>query len=601
MIIYNPLDTFYKSQIGAVKKDDLIKFRVKVNFDSVLLMYKKDGAKEYYPIEMRKYDGYFECETCFKPGLYFYHFLTSSGQYISLGNNLQGNISNEKIDFQLLCYSDKFKVPSWLNGGVIYQIFPDRFFRAEKRKNIDSGKVLHDKWGETPVFMPNEEGIVLNNDFFGGDLKGITKKLPYLASLSTKAIYLNPIFKAYSNHRYDTGDYMQIDSLLGTEEDFKALIDSANEYGIKIILDGVFNHTGADSVYFNKYGNYDSVGAYQDKNSKYYSWFSFAKYPDIYDSWWGIETLPAVNENNSDFIDYITGKNGVIEYYTKLGVNGWRLDVVDELPNDFVKKIRRAVKRINKNAILIGEVWEDASNKIAYDERKEYFQGLQLDSVMNYPLKDAIINYVLSGDTRLINQTILEQIDHYPNQCLHALMNILSTHDTFRLISAFSNKNVYGKSKLQLSNMQLNKDEYLDAKKRVKMASLLQYTLYGVPSLYYGDEIGMQGYTDPLNRGCFTWDNIDDELYCWYKTLGKIRSEYSAFKQGETKILFACSGVLVFKRYDCDCEVLVVVNNSLESINISFDGVLTNVFDKKTYKNMITLNSKDYALLVNNK
>ena len=518
---------------------------------------------------------------------------------IGLDDKFEGSLYSENW-FQLTVYDKDYSVPKWLYGGVIYQIFPDRFCRGEQNKTISKDKVLHDNWLDTPVYTPNEKGKIVNNDFFGGDFKGIISKIPYLKSLGVTAIYLNPIFKAFSNHRYDTGNYMEIDPLLGTEEDFKNLISSCEKAGIKIILDGVFNHTGDDSIYFNKYGNYPSLGAYQSNKSPYYKWYDFIDYPEDYNSWWGILTLPCVNENNKDFINYITGIDGVIEHYTKLGVGGWRLDVVDELPAKFVRKIRKAVKRNCKNATIIGEVWEDASNKIAYGVRREYFQGKELDSVMNYPLKNAILNFVKSKDCALLSYTIKEQIDHYPKKVLDNLMNILSTHDTVRLITALCGADMTGKTKGEMSETVIPENLMPEAEFSVKVASLLQYTLCGVPSVYYGDEIGMQGYADPLNRRCYPWGNENHELLRWYAFLGKLRADYDAFSVGDYSEIYLKGGVVVFSRKATKSEVLVAINISGNQIALEFEGALTSLISGKKFNDRIDLYGKSFDLLVKN-
>ena len=351
--LYNPLNRFYKSKKGAVKEEQSIKFRVKGDFKSVDFVYHKDGENPLYlPMENR--GGYFEITASFSAGLYWYRFDLHNGLYIGQDVNLNGKITDNPCDFQLSVYSKDYTVPKWLKGGIIYQIFPDRFNRGAEGPTGICGRKIHSDLHDDPCFLPDKDGKVLNDDFFGGTLRGITEKLPYLKSLNVSAIYLNPIFKAFSNHRYDTGDFMQIDPMLGTESDLKDLIAKADELNIKIILDGVFNHVGDDSVYFNKYHRYPSVGAYESKESQYYGWFDFISYPDEYMSWWGIKTLPAINEENSSYIDYICGKNGVLEHYLKLGVCGMRLDVVDELPQNFVRKLRQSVKSVNKNAIIIG-------------------------------------------------------------------------------------------------------------------------------------------------------------------------------------------------------------------------------------------------------
>ena len=600
MIHYNPLDKFYKSQTGAVLENEVITFRVKGNFNSVVFVLNKDGDNECKYYELVKKDGYFECSLSFLRGLYFYFFqIDGIDRYISLSSDYLGYLSNEINIFQLTVCDENYRVPKWINGGVIYQIFPDRFAVGNFDKQIESGKFLHKDLSDTPIFESNEQGEVLNNDFFGGDFKGIIEKLDYLVDLSVSVIYLNPIFKAYSNHRYDTGDYMQIDPLLGTIDDFKLLIKKAEEKGIKIILDGVFNHTGADSLYFNKYGNYSGVGAYQSVDSKYYGWYNFTDYPNKYEAWWGIKTLPAINESNKDFIDYITGENGVIDYYTKLGIGGWRLDVVDELPSFFVQKIRKAVKNANNDAIIIGEVWEDASNKIAYEKRREYFQGFELDSVMNYPLKNAIIDFVVNKDCEKLSYTMKELVDHYPKTVLDALMNILATHDTFRLLSAVSGIDVSGKTKAEMANIKISESDYAKSVFCLKIATLLQFAMPGVPTIYYGDEIGMQGYSDPLNRGFFTWNEINSEILGWYKFLGSLRKEYSVFVDGDFCELYASGGVFVFKRFNSESEILVAINISNKDIELDFLGELHDLVTETTYNESISLSSNSYAVLVN--
>ncbi len=597
MCYFNSLDKFYKSHMGAVPVNKEIKFRVKGNFDSAFMLIQKDGENFDNRVEMIKDGDTFSCSIKFDKGLYFYCFYVGKNIFIGQNEDFYGELTYNPTRFQLSAYEKKYNYPNWINGGIIYQIFPDRFYSFDNKKTIESGKILHENWNETPYLLPNEKGKVLNNDFFGGDLKGITLKLPYLKDLGVSVIYLNPIFKAYSNHRYDTGDYFQIDSLLGNEKDLKNLIIKADELDIKIILDGVFNHTGDDSVYFNKYGHYNSIGAYQSKESKYYSWYNFIEYPNKYDAWWGIDVLPAVNESNSDYVDFISGKNGVIDHYTKLGIAGWRLDVVDELPSEFVKKITKATKNVNKNSIVIGEVWEDASNKIAYGKRREYFLGEELDSVMNYPLKDAIINFVKNGDAKLLSRTIKSQLDHYPKHVLDSLMNILSTHDTSRLITAISGATMDGKSKEEMSKTFIPEDKLKLAKKKVKIASLLQYSIFGVPSVYYGDEIGMQGYIDPLNRRTYDWENQDLELLYHYKFLGKMRSEYSAFKNGKFIEVCADKGMFAFIRKDRNCELLIAVNVGDVS-TLEFSGTLTDLITNVEYENSVILNKNDYVVLI---
>ncbi len=599
MTYFNPIDKYYKSHTGAVCADTEITFRVKGNFNSVVFLLKKDGCDYDERYQMQRNGDCFELTVKFKVGLYFYCFSIDEYKFIGLGQDFCGIITDNPKRYQLTVYAKDYYVPNWIKGGIIYQIFPDRFCSYDKNKKVESDKILHENWSEIPVYEPNEYGQVMNNDFFGGDIKGIISKLDYLHELGVTVIYLNPIFKAYSNHRYDTGDYMSIDPLLGTEKDFQDLIEKANKFGIKIVLDGVFNHTGDDSLYFNKYGKYDSVGAYQSKDSKYFGWYNFINYPDKYDAWWGISVLPAINEANPDYVNYITGENGVLDKYTKMGIGGWRLDVVDELPADFVRKIRNSVKHANPNAVVIGEVWEDASNKIAYGVRREYFQGQELDSVMNYPLKNAIIDFVKTKDVSNLSKTIKEQIDHYPFDVLHSLMNILATHDTYRLLTAVGGVDADGKTKKEMASMKIAQHDLKTAKFRLKVATLLQYTLCGVPSVYYGDEISMEGYADPLNRLTYPWGKEDTEILSWYKRLGKIRRNFTAFNKGEYKEIYSCGGTFAFTRRDKNSELLIAINLEDNPFRLKFKGKLYDLIGEIEHLDGCKMAKNSFAVLIN--
>ena len=597
-MIYNPTDKFYKSIIGAICANDSVTFRVKGNFNSLSFIYYLDGDSTTIELPMQK-DG----DTCsislsFNRGLYYYCFKINDNNFVGLSNDHYGKILSYPNYFQLSVYDKDYVVPNTIKNGLIYQIFPDRFYRFNNQPNISKNRFFHKNLNDLPVYLPAEDGEIYNNDFFGGDLLGITSKLDYLKDLGVTAIYLNPIFKAYSNHRYDTADYFQIDELLGGFADLKFLISESHKRNIKIILDGVFNHTGDDSIYFNKYGNYDSLGAYQSKDSPYYDWFDFKNYPNEYNCWWGIKTLPTTKKEQP-FIDYIAGENGVLAFYTKLGIDGWRLDVVDELPKNFVEKIRSTVKSINKDAILIGEVWEDASNKIAYDKRRAYFLGKELDSVMNYPLKDAIISYCTNKNAKLLENLIRTQIDHYSKDVLSSLMNMLSTHDTVRILTALSNKNVDGLTKEELSKITLSNEELDSSIDLLKIATILQFTLCGTPSVYYGDEIGMQGYKDPLNRAFFKWDNVGNDVYKWYKKLAEIRNSVLALNDGEISDIFSQNGLITYKKVCQNSEALVVLNVDEREYRLEFNGRLVNLFDGKIYDNLIVVNGIYYGIFVN--
>ncbi|MBO5666728.1 MAG: glycoside hydrolase family 13 protein, partial [Firmicutes bacterium] len=376
-----------------------------------------------------------------REGLYFYHFI---GEQDAEDHTGARSILEQTADHQLTVYKREYETPDWLKKGLMYQIFPDRFCRSEEytAPEIKNKKYsIHESWGELPVKGPDENGIVWNNDFFGGNLKGIVEKLAYLEELGVTVIYLNPIFEAFSNHRYDTANYMKIDPMLGVDEDLRTLCEEAKKRGMRVILDGVFNHTGSHSIYFNQDGAYDTVGAAQSKDSPYYKWYQFKAYPDDYESWWGIKTLPNVNEDEPTYLDYILrDKDSVVKHWLSYGISGYRLDVADELPDIFLDEIRKQVKSVDPDACVLGEVWEDASNKIAYDQRRRYFHGDQLDSVMNYPLKDELIAFLLKhGDGKHFMNEICSLWENYPPQNFFALMNLLGTHDTVRIYTVMLN------------------------------------------------------------------------------------------------------------------------------------------------------------------
>lgn len=600
---FNPLDTACKSVTGGVPRSAELTLRIigtesgegDFSAQTCVLVLFKDGESEQR-LEMKPYrNGFLITLRFFQNGLYFYRF-ELDGRGFSCGRERKGSFTETQRCWQITVFEPDYMTPAWFKGGIMYQIFPDRFYKFGNIPAPDH-KILRSDWGGTPRYLPNEYGKILNNDFFGGNLNGIRKKLTYLKDLGVTAIYLNPIFEAYSNHRYDTGDYMKIDPLLGTAQDFDDLIAEANEIGIGIILDGVFNHTGDDSRYFNRYGRYPEVGAYQSKNSPYADWYTFREFPEGYDSWWGIATLPAVNENSKGYQEFILGDNGVLKSWLKRGIRGWRLDVADEIPDFFLSKLRNSVKEENENAIIIGEVWEDASNKIAYSERRKYLQGNELDSVMNYPLKDAIIDYMLTGNTSVLRETIFQLIDNYPKQTLDCLMNILGTHDTPRILTVLGNQ-IYD-SREQMATARLGPEAVRYAVDKLKMATVLQYTLPGVPCVYYGDEIGMEGHRDPFCRRCYNWESPDEELRAHYRKLGKIRESNlkDIFSEGVYHEVYADNSCLIFERKFASEKIFVFVNNSSTKYNVNFQGTYKEHLTGQLYLNKIEIQPFSYGIL----
>lgn len=332
-----------------------------------------------------------------EPELLWYHFrLIRSDGSMALLDQSGWQETGEIQSWQLTVY-EKTATPLWFGGGVVYQIFPDRFCRLSlpDPTGLVGNRWVHENWNDQPVWAPDSDGEVRNRDFFGGSLNGIIAKLDDLAALGVTVLYLNPIFESASNHRYNTADYLRIDPMLGTEEDFRRLCREAKQRGIRVILDGVFNHTGSQSRYFNADGFYPGVGAAQSTDSPYFNWFSFHPWPTDYDAWWGIMTLPAVQENEPDYRDFIIlGQDSVVRHWLRAGASGWRLDVADELPDDFIAEIRTAMEETAPDSFLLGEVWEDATTKVAYSQRRRYLLGHELHGVMNYPFRTALIAYL---------------------------------------------------------------------------------------------------------------------------------------------------------------------------------------------------------------
>lgn len=580
-IPYNSRSALHKNPFSAVKENEKITFKVvlprSLRCSGVDLVIHQDGHESrYFPMFWLSMQGEDEEWWCIdyvaeQKGLFFYHFEYNTPwgrtSILSCGKGL-GLLSGGEDEWQLTVYDKGFTTPDWLKGGVIYQIFPDRFYSSKtEKKNVPNDRILRADWGGEPYWRPTSEGRVLNNDYFGGDLKGIEEKLPYLESLGVTCIYLNPIFEAQSNHRYDTSDYSKIDSVLGDEKDFSSLCKSAKKHGISVILDGVFSHTGDDSIYFNKYGRYDSLGAYQSKQSKYYPWYSFSQWPNKYSSWWGIDILPEVDEQSPEFIEFITGKSGIARKWLRLGARGFRLDVADELPDVFLDEFRKAVKAEKNDGLVLGEVWEDASNKCSYSQRRRYLQGGQLDSVMNYPFADAIFDFIRSGVVEGFSDKIMTVLENYPKCVTDVLMNHIGTHDTMRAITRLAGESCEYRDRQWQSENRLSDDAYQKGVKLLRLASILEYTLPGVPSLYYGDEAGMQGYKDPFNRGCYPWGSENDELLSWYRKLGALRKQCECLKEGTFQTVSEAMGALAFTRSGEKDEILVIINRNEHEID----------------------------------
>ena len=509
-------------------------------------------------------------------GLYYYSFLFLRG-YDTLFSDTRNNVDlelseKEGTDFRMLVYSDEFATPDWFKGGVMYHIFVDRFRRSGRTPVRDDAENQSD-WSAPISQYGVIPGAPVKNDlFYGGDLYGIVQKLDYLSKMGVSIIYLSPIFKAASNHKYDTGDYMRIDPSFGGEEAFTELIVKAKEKGIRVILDGVFNHTGDDSIYFNRYGNYPSLGAYQSEDSPYRNWYFFDKKKKAgYECWWDIDILPKLDHRTEDCRKFFTSEKGVGAKYAAMGTGGWRLDVADELSDDFLHEFRVSVKEAGEDPIIIGEVWENAADKIAYGKRRSYFQGRQLDSVMNYPFRTALLEFILNKNAKALADELTDIYSSYPKCVSDCLMNLIGTHDTERIITVLADRRYKELSNKELSDHYMSDSEYAEGVKLMKIASTIQYTVYGVPSVFYGDEAGLEGGRDPFCRRTYPWGRENKELCKHYKALGRLRM-LPVFKEGDFEVTEYGKDYIVYQRSLGKTKVTVCANMGDEPIEPAVKG-----------------------------
>ena len=586
-ILYDSKLLAHKDPFGTLNPGETCKLTIKIPVSVqatkvVCLMQRESGEPcGEFPLSLQKQDGPYEIYSgefqLEKRGLYFYYFhITHASGSFRLFK--QGDDTNMEAGdlWQVSVIPEDFTTPDWAKGAVIYQIFPDRFHCSGK---VDlTGKLepytVHRYWNEEVKWEPDRWGKVLNNDFYGGNFNGIREKLDYIASLGTTIIYLNPISKSFSSHRYDTGDYKTPDPMLGTEEDFKALCDAAHEKGMKIILDGVYSHTGSDSLYFNKNRTFPGMGAFHSKTSPYYDWYTFYDYPHSYNCWWNFDTLPTVNKMHPSFLNYIIDdEDSVVAHWLKLGADGFRLDVVDELPDAFVLRLKKRIRELKPDALLIGEVWEDASNKESYGTRRRYFVDGELDSPMNYPFRTAIINFMRKiDDGRGFRDTVMSIVENYPPQVMACTMNLLGTHDTSRILTAMIDD--FQGDRYAKAHRRLTRSQWVTALDRLHAASVLQFTLPGAPSIYYGDEAGMEGYGDPFCRRPFPWGHEERELQSHYRRLGNLRKKYKALRLGDIRFHQAINNQISFTRTYEDQTIRVYVNRGSDDWQIPVGRIL---------------------------
>ena len=572
---FDPRDTRCKTPFGAAPCSTEVRFTL---FDDAfcgceLLVYREfAGAEDVCPLPPAEggfsgaYTAPGEGELCW----YAFRLTRWDGTLSYLGKNGLRPDRDGAERWQLTVYEDT-GTPDWFGRGVTYQIFPDRFRRTGTPdvSGMVGHRWLHEDWDDQPVFRPDEDGQITNRDFFGGSLAGITEKLDYLQSLSVTTLYLNPIFEAASNHRYDTADYRAIDPLLGDEETFRTLCREAHKRGMRVMLDGVFNHTGSRSRYFNADGFYPELGAAQSQDSPYYDWYSFHPWPTDYDAWWGVKTLPAVNEQRPAYRQFIfKGEDSVVRHWLRCGADGWRLDVADELPGDFIAGIRRAIEDEKPDGYLLGEVWEDGSNKVAYSQRRRYLLGRETHGLMNYPLRTALLRWLGGGDAAEFRESMETLRANYPPAAFYGAMNFLGTHDTPRILTLLGAEHIPA-AKEERAAFALSPAQLARGRAKLRLAGMLLYAFPGSPTLFYGDEAGMQGFEDPLNRGTYPWGREDTGLLDFFRALGRLRKERRSLQSGSLTYIYAQGGGLVIAREHEGETTMVALNAGDEVLTLT--------------------------------
>ncbi|MFS0700392.1 glycoside hydrolase family 13 protein [Cellulomonas sp. 179-A 4D5 NHS] len=474
-------------------------------------------------------------------------------------------------------YDPDFTVPDWAADAVYYYVFPERFRngdtandpRPDEDTYLDGPVEVHEDWLDTPWVPGESDGSTTdddqyNNDFFGGDLAGIIEKLDYLKDLGVNTLYLNPIFEAGSNHKYDTADYLNVDDGFGTNEDVSRLTEQAEERGMRVILDTSLNHTGSDSVYFDRYSNFDALGAFEGETispgSPYADWYRFfpeETEPDRqYAGWVGVSTLPELTESDS-FKDFAFGApDSVMSTWQDRGVDGWRMDVAPWVSDQFWREWRAAVKAKDPEALTVAETWFDSS---------KYFLGDTFDTTMNYIFRNAVLDYADGRDAGEAYQNIELMREAYPPQAFHALMNLLSTHDSARALHQFG-----------YTGEGTPPEQVAEAKQRLRLAVLFQMTFPGAPTVFYGDEVGVTGGEDPFNRATYPWADQggepDTELLDDVTRLIALRNEHDVLRRGSLGApLHLDEHLVVLLREHEGARAVTAYNNDTEAHEVTVE------------------------------
>lgn len=586
--VHDAYDSRFRCPVGAIETDCKLELSLTASPMARSAVAEIFGDGFYAELEMSRDGERFLCSyTPTKPLAMYYRFRLSfddGERWLCADENGHSSrlLADRGDGFRLTVYLRGFETPDWFKRGVMYQVFPDRFGFSDDdtaRRGIEYHRAL----GQTPQLheslsepvrwtaRPFEKSYT-PDDFYGGTLRGLIGKLPYLQGLGVTVIYLNPIFESASNHRYNTSDYSRIDPILGTNEDFADLCAQADALGMRIVLDGVFSHTGDDSVYFNRFGHYDSLGAYQSRQSPYFNWYEFRSFPDDYRCWWNYPSLPEVWELDPSWQEFIIrGENSIVKRWLRRGASGWRLDVADEIPDEALDEIRKAAKAEKPDCLIIGEVWEDPTIKESFGVHRRYALGTSLDSVMNYPLRNAVIGFARGQLSAFkLRDFLLMQQHCYPKPMYLALMNLLGTHDVERLHTALSVSCELRTMQREAQLAAIADADHSNSTALQKLCTVIQYALPGVPCLYYGDEECLDGGGDPFNRAPF--EPSGTGLHNFYAQLGALRSTCEALKLGEADFIVPCPGVIIIERRTENELLQAIANMSGRDFAICFDG-----------------------------
>lgn len=587
--MYVSLDSKIRvSELNEISKEKAYRFIVRLSDDlgyaedvTVILQKYHSSAKEEFPLKYTNSKNGISTFISdfihfnFGTGLYFYCFrITLNRKIYYLKTNYEEGLSLTTLDLpwmQFTVTDNTFLVPEWAKGAIMFHIMVDRFARDESVPVFEMPRrTIHKNWNDIPDWMPNEKGEITNTDFFCGNLKGITNHLKYIKKLGVKIVYLSPICRSQSNHRYDTADYLSIDPYLGSAEDMKNLCQRAHALGMKVIIDTVFNHTGDDSIYFNRLSTFPEKGAISGRDSKYFEWYKRDRF-NHFQYWWGFGNLPVCNPDCKEWQNFLFGDGGVIDtWFTKWGIDGLRLDVADELPDYFLTMLANCAKHYKKDAFILGEVWENAIRK--NDGNRNYLLGTSLSSVMNYPFTNAILKYVRFRDTYCLRNNINEICADYPREALLSTMNSLSTHDIPRAITTLVGNgflhngyewtwDIGGKDRnwQNANDAAFSRADYKKGRELLKAALSILYFLPGNPCIFYGDDVGLYGYKDPWNRKTYPWGRRDKKLMRFYRILGKIHNSLP-LSNANFRFITVTNDIVMYERTWKDKRILVSVN-----------------------------------------